>query len=77
MYQRQKKSGSIDYTSFKVLTVYISNAIGSSKLKHHESLSNKLNDPKTAPKTYWAFLKTFANGNKIPLIPPLLYITNS
>ena len=72
MYQRQKKSGSIDYTSFKVLTVYISNAIGSSKLKHHESLSNKLNDPKTAPKTYWAFLKTFANGNKIPLIPPLL-----
>ena len=30
------------------------------------------NDPKTAPKTYWAILKTFVNGSKIPLIPPLL-----
>ena len=28
--------------------------------------------PKTAPKTYWAILETFANGSKIPLIPPLL-----
>ena len=32
----------------------------------------KLNDPKTAPKTYWSVLKTFVNGSKIPLIPPLL-----
>ena len=29
-------------------------------------------DPKIAPKTYWKILKTFANGTKIPLIPPLL-----
>ena len=27
---------------------------------------------KTAPKTYWAILKTFVNGSKIQLIPPLL-----
>ena len=72
LYQRQKKSGSIDYTSLNVLTLDISNAVGSSKLKYHERLANKLHDPKTAPKTYWAILKTFVNGSKIPLIPPQL-----
>ena len=41
-------------------------------MKYHERLANKLNDPKTAPKTYWVILKTFLNGSKIPLIPPLL-----
>ena len=50
----------------------ISNAVNSSKLKCHECLAFKLNDPKTAPKTYWKILKTFVNGTKIPLIPPLL-----
>ena len=72
LYQRQRKSGSIDYTSLNALTLDISNAISSSKLKYHERLANKLNDPKTAPKIYWAILKTFVNGSKIPLIPPLL-----
>ena len=27
---------------------------------------------KTAPKTYWAILKTFLTGSKIPVIPLLL-----
>ena len=72
LYQKQRKSGSIDYTSLIALTLDISNAISSSKLKYHERLANKLNDPKTAPKTYWAILKTFVNDSKIPLIPPLL-----
>ena len=36
------------------------------------TLANKLNNAKTAPKTYWAILKTFVNGSKIPLIPPVL-----
>ena len=59
LYQRQRKSGSIDYTSLNALTLDISNAISFSKLKYHERLANKLNDPKTAPKTYWAILKTW------------------
>ena len=41
-------------------------------MKNHERLANKRNAPKTAPKIYWAILKTFVNGGKIPLIPPLL-----
>ena len=68
LYQRQRKSGSIDYTSLNAHTLDILNAINYFKLKHHERLANKLNDPKT----YWAILKTFVNSCRIPLIPPLL-----
>ena len=32
----------------------------------------QLNNPKTSAKTYWSILKTFYNGKKIPVIPPLL-----
>ena len=69
---RGRVSGSIDYISLNAITLDILNAISSSKLKYHERLANKLNDPKTAFKTYWDILKTFVNGSKIPLIPPLL-----
>ena len=34
-------------------------------------LSLKLNNPSTSAKTYWSILKTFYNGKKVPLIPPL------
>ena len=37
-----------------------------------KALRINFNDPKTALKTYWKILKTFVNGTKIPLIPPLL-----
>ena len=69
---RQRKPGSIDYKSLNALILDISNAISSPKLTYHERLANKLNDHKTALKTYWAILKTLVNDNKIPLIPPLL-----
>ena len=35
-------------------------------------IAEKLNNPKTSRKTYWAIMKAFYNGKKIPLIPPLL-----
>ena len=35
-------------------------------------LANKVIDPTTSSKTYWSILKTFYNGRKIPIIPPLL-----
>ena len=38
LYQRQRKSGSINYTSLNSLIQEISNAISSYKLKYHESL---------------------------------------
>ena len=72
LYQRQGKFSSIDYKSLNLLTLDISNAVSSSKLKYHERLANKRNDPKRAPKTYWVIIETFVNGSKIPLLPPLL-----
>ena len=35
-------------------------------------MSSKLNDPLTAPKTYWSILSRFLNNKEIPTIPPLL-----
>ena len=54
------------------MTLELSNAISFSKAKYYERLAFKLNDPKTALKTFWSILKTFVNGSKIPLIPPHL-----
>ena len=72
LFQCQRKSRNLDYASLNSITQDISNAVNSLKLKYHERLALNLNDPKTAPKTYWKILKTFVNLTKIPLIPPLL-----
>ena len=72
LFQSQRKSCKLDFTVLNSLTQDISDAITSSKLKHYEGLANKLNDPETAPKTYWKILKAFVNGTLIPMIPLLL-----
>ena len=50
------------------------------KEKFYYKLSTKLANPSTSSKTYWSILKTFVNGKKIPVIPPLLandkFVTN-
>ena len=63
--KRQINSGSIEYKFLNGLTLDISNAIGCSKLRYHENLINKLNDPETAPERYWTIFKTLVNGGKI------------
>ena len=63
-FQSQRKSCNLDFVISNSLMQDIWDANTSSKLKY-ERLVNKLSNPKTAP-------KTFANGSKIPLIPPLL-----
>ena len=72
LFQSQRKSRKLDFTVLNSLTQDISEVIASSKLKYYEGLANKLNDPKTTPTIYWKILKTFVNGTKISLIPPLL-----
>ena len=42
------------------------------KEKYVRCMSNKLNDPLTAPKTYRPILNCFLNNRNIPVIPPLL-----
>ena len=50
----------------------ISSPIGATKSEYNCLQALKLNDPKASSKTYWSILKTFYNGKKIFIIPPLL-----
>ena len=43
------------------------------KDKHLAKLSSKLDNPDTAPKTYWSIVNRFLNNKKIPIIPPVLF----
>ena len=45
---------------------------GLEKEKYITESSKKLNNPETAPKTYWKILNRFLSNKKIPSIPPLL-----
>ena len=54
------------------LTLELSSIIPQRKDHYYLQLAKKLNDPQTNAKTYWSILKTFFNGRKIPIIPPLL-----
>ena len=42
------------------------------KEEYQNHIALKLNDPMTTIKAYWTILKTFYNGKKIPIVPPLL-----
>ena len=58
----------------------LTETIRPSKEKFYCKLSTKLANRSTPSKTSWSILKTFVNGKKIPIIPPLLvnnnFITN-
>ena len=54
IFQKQKESNTIDHTILSNITLELSNVISFSKVKYHERLAIKLNDPKTAPKTCWS-----------------------
>ena len=60
------------YVRLENLTTELSNLIRDTKTEYHSKLAAKLVNPSTSAKTYWSILKTFANGRKVPVIPPLL-----
>ena len=60
------------YVRLENLPTELSNLIRDTKTEYHRKLAAKLVNPSTSPKTYWSILKTFANGRKVPVIPPLL-----
>ena len=41
-------------------------------ITYHNNPALKLNNPATSAKACWYVLKNFYNGEKIPVIPPLL-----
>ena len=53
------------------LSSEISNLITKSKEKYYQRINAKLNYPLLSNKTYWSIMKTFYNGKKVPIIPPL------
>ena len=50
----------------------VSQLISESKDMYYHKFSMKFKNPKTSSKTYSSILKTFYNGRKIPIIPPIL-----
>ena len=60
------------YIRLENLTTALPNLILDTKTEYHSKLAAKLVNPSTSVKTYWSLLKTFANGRKVPVIPPLL-----
>ena len=75
IFQKQKESNTVNHVILIDITTELSNATSFPKAKYHERLTAKLNDSKTAPKTYWLILKTFFKGSKIALI--LLLLVNN
>ena len=63
---------SVDYITLQNVIAEVSKLVCKSKDDYHNQLTRKLNNPKTSSKTYWSMLKTFYNGRKVPLIPPLV-----
>ena len=60
-----------DYNMLQEAINEVSKIISKRKEEYHYHLASKLNSPSTSAKTYWSILKTFYNGKKVPLIPPL------
>ena len=48
-------------------------SILSAKNEYMLRMSKKLNDPSTAPKSYWSILNCFVNDKKIPSISPIFH----
>ena len=58
------------YIGLENLTTKLSNLIRDKKFEYHSKLAAKLVNP--SAKTYWSILEIFANGRKVPVIPPSL-----
>ena len=73
MFRTQRKNSDFDIGILNKLSEDLSNAITNLKLAYYRRIASKLNDPNSPPKTYWSILKSFVNGKRIPLIPPILF----
>ena len=69
---RHKKNNK-DFTKLEHLCNEIDNLIFKTKKEYYQDISRKLNDPLMSSKTCWSIMKTFFNGEKVPVTPPLLF----
>ena len=61
-----------DYVKFQEATSYVSEIIFRRKVKYQSHIALNLNDPMTNTKTSLSIFKTFCDGKKVPIIPPLV-----
>ena len=61
-----------NFSSLQILSQALSELITKRKEDYNHNLANILNNPQSSPKTFWKIFKTFYNGNKMPLIPPII-----
>ena len=61
-----------DAQAFKECSDICCDLIESAKLDYYKKIAEKLNNPETAPKTYWSLLNRMLGRVKVPSIPPLL-----
>ena len=61
MFRTQRKNNDFDIGILNKLSEHLTNAITNSKLAYYRRIAFKLNDPNSAPKTYWSILKSFVN----------------
>ena len=54
------------------MTDKINEQISNNRKSYFLNLSNQLNGKCLNPKKYWTLLRSFYNGRKVPLIPPIL-----
>ena len=74
IYREYMKKGKqqVDCMKLQNTIKELSELISTRKNDYNLHLANKLIDSTTSSKTYWSILKTFYNGRKISIIPPLL-----
>ena len=70
LYKNNEMGG--NFSHLQNLSQDLSELITKRKEDYNRHLVNKLNNPQSSLKTFWKILKTFYNGNKIPLIPPII-----
>ena len=71
-YLKHKRNNE-DFAKLEHLRNETDNLISKSKKEYYQYINRKLNHPSTGSKTYWSIMKTFFNGKKVPVIPPLLF----
>ena len=60
------------YLKLQTISTVLSEMILKRKEDYYRMPAGKLNDSHTSAKSYWSILKSLYNGEKIPLIPPIL-----
>ena len=60
------------YITLQIVIAEVSELVCKSKDDYYKQLARKLKNPITSSKRCWPILKTFYNGRKVPLIPPIV-----